>query len=196
MYFDGEYRHLGTIDVRPLADAVEALGEDAWFEDVERQATYRIHRHTQTIPLLYDHDLRHRNPTRLPRYDQLEPVLAPALDVIACAIRPALPAGGQGYFVRVILTRLSPGTVIRPHRDQGVSLSRAHRCHMAIHTHEDVRFGVDDDDRHLAPGEIWEINNRKPHYVRNHSDVARVHLIADYVVPGERILDPEGLLIA
>jgi hypothetical protein len=51
--------------------------------------------------------------------------------------------------------------------------------------------------RHFAPGEIWEINNRKYHAVRNLGEEARVHLILDYVVPGEEIQDPtEGLVVA
>lgn len=70
------------------------------------------------------------------------------------------------------------------------------RNHFPIITNNGVEFEVGEDVRHLAAGEIWEINNRDYHAVRNTSDNARVHMIIDYVVPGEQIADPEGLLVA
>jgi hypothetical protein len=74
---------------------------------------------------------------------------------------------------------------------------RSHRYHVAIRTNPLVDFGIGDRVQHFAPGEVWEINNRKYHAVRNLGQEGRVHLILDYVVPGEEIRDPdEGLLVA
>jgi aspartyl/asparaginyl beta-hydroxylase len=195
MYFDGAFRYIGAIDPKPLVSAVESFGEDAWFEYARRQETFAPHRHTQTIPLLYDEDARHSEPTAWPRFAQLEPVLKPALEKIREASLPA-ESGDPGYFIRIILTRLSPHCWISRHQDGGDSLVRSHRYHLALTTDRLVEFEVDEQVQHFAAGDIWEINNRKYHAVRNNSDQPRIHMIFDYVVPGERIEDPDGVYVA
>jgi hypothetical protein len=194
MYFEGAYRFIGKVDPEPLVRAVESFGDDAWFEYVERQQAFHPHRRTQTIPLLYDQDGRHTEPTEWPRWVELKPVFKPVLDKIRDANPPATDA--DGYFIRIILARLLPHGWISGHCDEGNTLAKSHRNHLAIITNSGVEFEVADDVRHLPAGEIWEINNREWHAVRNTSDYARVHMIVDYVVPGEKIEDPEGLCIA
>jgi len=196
MFFDGEFRHIGTVDPQPLVRAVEAMGEDAWLEYVRRQEKFEPHRQTQTIALLYDNDMRHEDPTPWPRLAEIQPALEPAMDQIRQAHAPADGTGDKGYFIRIILTRLSPGSVITPHRDYGPSMLRSHRYHMALITNDGVEFQIERQVQHFAPGEIWEINNRKMHAVRNLGQEARVHAIFDYVVPGEKVFDPAGVVIA
>lgn len=196
MYFDSAFRHIGTIDPEPLVQAIQSLGEPAWHEFVVRQELFEPHRHTHTIPLLFDLDGRHNNATAWPRYQQLKPVLEPALELIR---EKSISNGGLrkgGYFVRIILTRLKPGSNISPHRDGGHSLLRSHRYHLALTTNDLVEFEIAGEVQHFAAGEIWEINNREEHAVRNLSDASRVHVILDYVVPGEKVHDPDGLVIA
>lgn len=196
MYFDGEFRHIGTLDPQPLACAIESLGEDPWQEYVRRQEKFAPHRQTHTVPLLFDEDMRHTGPTAWPRYAQLEPLIEPVLIKIREHGPPTARAGIEGYFLRIILTRMAPGTVITPHRDHGPSMLRSHRYHFAITTNSLVEFGIGGEMQHFAAGEIWEINNRKLHAVRNFGEKSRVHLIVDYVMPGEEVQDPEGLVIA
>jgi len=197
VHFDGAFRHIGTIDVERLVAAVKTFGEEAWSEYVRRQEKFNAHRQTETILLLYDEDMRHSGPTAWPRFAQIEPLLEPVFRLIREAAAPIAEAAEGGYFNRIILTRLSPGSTITPHRDRGDSIMRSHRYHLAIETNDMVHFGIDGQLQHFAPGEIWEINNRKYHAVRNLGRQKRIHLILDYVVPGEKIEDPdEGLLVA
>ena len=194
MYIDGLCRHLGTVDPKPLAEAIAALGDDAWDEYDFRQKAFRVHAATQTIPLLYDEDMRHTNPTTWPRFAEVESALQPVLDLIRNSY---LQQGqGDGYFVRIILTRLRPLSGIPPHVDNGPSLVRSHRHHLAVATNPKVQFLIGGKPHHFGAGEVWEINNRQQHEVRNYSEERRVHLIADYVVPGETIHDPDGIVIA
>lgn len=195
MHFEGAFRHIGTVDPQPLLQIVESFGEDAWHEYVRRQQRFAPHRHTYTIPLLFDEDMRHSDATSWARLAEIEAAMEPILSAIRQDHAPAT-GGRDGYFVRIILTRLSPGTFISPHRDRGDSIMRSHRYHVALYTNEQVDFAIDGEIRHFAPGEIWEINNRKYHAVRNLGEEARIHLILDYVVPGEQVHDPDGLLVA
>lgn len=190
MYFEGSFRRLGTVDIEPLARLVDSFGEQAWSEYIRRQQRFAPHRDTHTIPLLFDEDMRHADPTPWPRFEQAKPVLAPVLNVIRHA-NSAGPGEDEGYFVRIILTRLGSGAVITPHRDRGESIMQSHRYHVAIRTNDHVDFAIDGEVQHFAPGEIWEINNRKYHAVRNLGQDARIHLILDYVVPGEEVQEPE-----
>ena len=196
MHFDGEFRHIGTVDPEPLVRVIESFGEDAWNDFAVRQEVFEPHRRTQTIPLLFDLDGRHRHPTPWPRFAQIRPVLGPSLVAIREANPPGAGMPDNGYFIRIILTRLSPGSNIEPHQDGGYTLLRSHRYHLALTTNKLVEFEIDEKVQHLAAGEIWEINNRKTHAVRNLSQEARIHMILDYVLPGEKIPDPEGLVIA
>ena len=195
MFFEGRFRHIGTVDPKPLADAIAALGEDVWFENISRQQMYDMHRNTQSLPLLYDEDGRHTDPTPWPRWAAFEPLLAPALDAIRKA-NPAVPGGKDGYFIRIMAARLNPNSAIVPHRDGGDTLMRTHRNHLPLMTNEQVEFEVAREVRYLAPGEIWEINNMRVHTVRNQSAQPRVHMIIDYVVPGEQVNDPSGVCYA
>lgn len=198
MFFEGEYRLIGSVSPTALQEAVLALGEAAWFEETGRQEVYPAHRHTQTVPLIFDPDMRHTDPSVRPMFDRFQPVIAPVMERIVADFAPKVTAGAAagGYFVRALIARLAAGQTIGSHRDHGYSLARAHRIHCPIFTNPKAEFGIAGHIRHLQAGEIWEINNRKVHGVRNLGEEARVHLILDYVVPGETIMDPEGELVA
>ena len=136
MFFDGQFRHIGTVDPQPLVRAVDALGEDAWHDYVRRQEKFEPHRQTLSIPLLYDDDMRHADPTPWDRLAALDPVIQPVLDTIRAAHAPAAGTEDKGYFIRIILTTLLPGSVITPHRDYGPSMLRSHRYHLALVTND------------------------------------------------------------
>src|SRR5689334_9191293 len=100
MHFDGLCRQLGSVDPKPLAEAILGLSEEAWADYQTRQQRFKIHVSTQTIPLLYDEDSRHENPTKWPRYAAMEPVLVPVLDLIRNSYQPV--SDKPGYFNRIL----------------------------------------------------------------------------------------------
>jgi len=162
--------------VSELVSLALKITDEEWAADTWRQKTFEVHAHTEVLPLLYDEDLRHENPTPREAWPYFETALRPVLD----RVRREL---GDGYFLRVILTRLAPLSHIPVHSDHGDSLPFVHRLHVPLVTSERVRFQVGDETRNLAVGTIWEINNQRRHAVRNEGDSARVHLIIDYVTP-------------
>ena len=202
MFFNGNFRKLGECDISLLKSQLSQFDEALWDEDTTRQNSYSVHKKTQTINLIFDDDLRHENPTLLPKYQQLKKVLAPIEALIksyyarSLKLKRLASRYGEPYFIRAILVSLSPNSDISKHQDHGESLSRCHRIHIPLQTSEQVYFSVGDDTTHIKEGEIWEINNRNIHSVSNQSNDKRIHLIVDYVIPGEKVFDLENVLIA
>ncbi len=202
MNFKNDFALLGHFDIAPLQAKIAALSKDDWTADQERQAKFEAHTDTQTIKLLFDPDYRHQDPTPHPALDEFWPVIEPLLQHIednykkTLRQRKTIAKHGPGYFIRIILTRLAPHSQITQHVDDGHSLKCCHRIHMPVVTNDQCVFHVGASSKSLHAGELWEINNRRAHAVDNDGDAARVHLIMDYVQPGERVFDIEGPLTA
>lgn len=193
---------LGRFDIGALAALVRALSDEEWRADASRQQAFDTHHHTQTVKLVADADFRHADPTVHAAYFRFEPHIAAMMNHVRACYSETLrqqrtiATHGPGYFVRAILTRLPPGGEIHPHVDEGYSLKRCHRIHVPVVSNSNVLFRVGELTFHMPVGEMWEINNRRIHAVKNGGAEARVHLIMDYVQPGETIFDAEGPLTA
>jgi hypothetical protein len=202
MNFERDAQKLGVFDIADLKTIVRTFTDEDWNADASRQAAFNAHIATQTIKLIADTDFRHTDPTYHPMSRQLEPQIRPLMDHIqgfflqTLRQRRVAEQHGPGYFVRALLTRLPAGAEIRPHIDDGESLKRCHRIHVPIITNPDNLFIVGNLRFHMPEGEMWEINNRRTHAVRNAGAEARIHLIMDYVQPGETVFDPDGPLTA
>ena len=192
MNFAANFSHIGSVDTAELKELVVDLTEEQWDSFSVRQKRYEVHRNTQTIGLVYDPDFRHSHPTRLPTLRIFESALRPALAKAAENYEET--AGGQqliqkyglGYFVRATLVMLKAGCGIAAHQDLNFSLTHSHRVHLPIITNDDVQFTVGSETINLREGELFEINNRRMHSVDNKGSADRVHLILDFVLPGEQ----------
>ena len=205
MYIETDIVRLGEVNVSALTERISAISEEAWNQNTSRQKIFPAHADTQTLWMVYDPDFRHMNPTRRDLMDEYEPLLAPTLELIAGHYANTLadkivPEMRQqprpGYFIRIIMTRLRAGGNITIHRDGGMSLKRCHRVHLPVITNEQCMFTSGNTTLHMRAGEVYEINNRQDHGVQNGGDAARVHIILDYVQPGEYIEDPKGPVVA
>ncbi len=197
MYFEEDFRKISDYDLCALLPVIESISEEEWAGDQTRQNEFEVHKDTQAIKLIHDDDYRHTNPTIWPAYktyiDTLNPVLTAIKQHFSTLKYTRLKKkNGAPYFVRLLLARLLPGGEIKPHRDDLPSLAMCHRIHLPIITNESVYFSVGQSTVNLPTGELWEINNRRVHSVKNESDRARVHLIMDYVIPGEIVNDITG----
>lgn len=201
MNFNGNFRKVGHHDIGDIADYIASIPEERWAADASRQQRFVAHKHTQTIKLIMDEDFRHTNPTAHADYAEFRSVLDPCLARIRRFYDGSVSGQrlrrkhGPGYFIRIIAVRLLPAGDIPAHQDTGMSLTRSHRVHIPVTTNDRVLFRVGDETVNLRPGDLWEINNRRLHTVKNAGDTIRVHLIADYVLPGEKVLDADGSTI-
>ena len=85
----------------------------------------------------------------------------------------------NGKAATVMYVKLLPEKNILKHKDSGEYLENVRRHHIPIETNEEVLFYVDDEGINMKPGQCWEINNVKTHYVTNPSNKERIHLIVD-----------------
>ncbi len=192
MNFDGSFQKIAQLDVAPLKLLVSRLTPQHWVAERSRQSRYEVHKDTQTIPLVYDADFRHTNPTLHPAMqmfgDELKRLLAPiAKHYDNTESGKSLSAiHGHGFCIRATLVRLNPGGTIDAHQDKNYSLAHSHRIHIPLITNPQVMFQVGAQKKHLSEGEVVEINNRREHMVENPSHFERVHLIIDWVITGEQ----------
>jgi DNA modification methylase len=92
-------------------------------------------------------------------------------------------------FDRIRLMRLVPGGELGRHADitsgqEGTRDGELMRLHVPIATNEAVEFSsIDAGGRstraHMAVGEIWNLDTRKPHAARNGGSSDRIHLVID-----------------
>lgn len=98
-------------------------------------------------------------------------VLQPILDEILSWY--GVPVDQRAHrAVRLQLARMAPGGKILKHSDKGGWATGLHRIHIPIITNPDVQFLMMADAEgnfvplHLAPGDVFEINNVIPHQAR------------------------------
>ncbi|MGJ8671620.1 aspartyl/asparaginyl beta-hydroxylase domain-containing protein [Rubritalea sp.] len=86
----------------------------------------------------------------------------------------------------VRLMSLSPGSLIKEHRDHDLSLDEgAVRLHIPIRTSEEVEFLLNRERVVMREGECWYLRLSDPHSVYNPSTVTRVHMVIDAPVTPE-----------
>lgn len=172
MDFDGNFHKIADWNVQPLAARMSHVD---WNARQRRQGIFPEHRQTKALCLVWDEDLRHCNTTVHPEYREFASDIEPALQLVRERF------AGPGYFVRLLFALLPGGATITEHVDSAWSLRHCHRVHVPIVSHSSAILTVGGESRHLAPGEIWEINNNRRHGAVNSGDRERIHLIADWV---------------
>ncbi|MBW8684615.1 aspartyl/asparaginyl beta-hydroxylase domain-containing protein [Chitinophaga rhizophila] len=82
----------------------------------------------------------------------------------------------------VRLLSLSPGSEIKPHKDQGCGYPNGiFRIHIPIITNPEVFFTLENERLQLLAGECWYMDFSCTHSIVNKGYTARVHLIMDCI---------------
>ena len=80
----------------------------------------------------------------------------------------------------VRLMRLTPGSVIKEHRDNDLDAEAGSiRLHVPVTTNPGVVFEVNRKRVDMAPGSVWYLRLSDPHRVANTGTADRVHLVID-----------------
>ena len=167
--------HIGNISTGICKKGLASFKQKDWDDYTFRQDTFKVHKHTRTIPLIFDEDFRNTHPTHHTHYEKF----AKSLTDIETILKKRY---GAGQIIRALLILLKMRSSIPPHIDKGASLELCRRIHIPLMTTPRVSFTIDRETKCLKEGELWEINNsEKYHSVINKSRHARVHLVVDWI---------------
>ena len=165
--FDGNFVDVGRVAVDAWESVARSIPDERWC--TQRPDTH-LAEYLEPIVLVQDEMVD-------PMVGELglAALLAPILRVIAARYGAGIPA-------LVSLVRLRAHTTIPHHRDGPATRPAVctRRTHTPIVTNERVVFEVRGERRHMARGEIVEINNWRDHGVVNDGDEDRIHLIVDW----------------
>jgi hypothetical protein len=180
-------RELGPVDISGLRDDVLAIPQVVWDWENSRKPNRDYKALDLTQHLIFRFITDNADPTAYEDYalwdawrGRLEPVLAQA----------TAPYGyANGVFPRIMLAKMAPGGVIRPHIDLNPAAGWPHKIHVPLLTNPDVKFFIEPDTHHLATGHAYEVNNRVRHAVANDGTTDRIHLIFEYFDADQPLMD-------
>lgn len=168
------FRHLGSVDIAALIQRVGEIPESLWESQNEakpnkiaqlnetRHIMFRFITHTDRVFDFSDHPVL---------WDEWKNLLLPVMEQAAARL------GYRDYrFPRVMLARVAAGGDISGHYD-GEASHYIHKIHVPLITNEKALFRVGRKEIHLPVGEIFEVNNKRNHAVRNNGTTDRIHLI-------------------
>jgi hypothetical protein len=155
---DNFFRIAERLDVAP-ALAELAGRPDLWVEvcDTARQ-----------IPLL--------DSNGAPIFRGELPAVWALIDIVRAAAARAIGAGGRLSHARVGL--MKPGEGLPPHRD-GVDCVRQRRYQIALRSDEGVTVTVAGEALRPMPGDAWQLNVARTHWVANDSTADRITILFD-----------------
>ena len=131
------FKLIATAEVKPFKNKVKKFSQEDWDEFDFRQKSYKVHRNTETIPLIFDTDFRSNNPTYLERSKLFEEELNMCKKIFSKVY-------GPGLLIRAILVKLKANCSVDPHIDKGDSLKKCFRVHIPVITNENVYFNIVD----------------------------------------------------
>lgn len=170
----GTIRRLGAVDISALRAAVLALPEQVWeAENAGKPNRFGALDATRHIIFRFVSSLTDwRESYERPIWADWQGMIQPVMDAVAAA---------YGYesaaFPRVMLAKMAPGGIIKPHRDANPAAKWPHKVHVPLLTNDEVDFFVDGVAYHFAEGEAVEVNNMGIHAVQNRGSTDRIHLI-------------------
>jgi aspartyl/asparaginyl beta-hydroxylase len=170
-------RRLGAVDIAAIREDILAIPDIVWdFENSSKPNAYKALDETRHIVFRFVDSTRDwRESYDRPLWEAWRGKLEP---VLSQATRPYGYA--RGMFPRVMLARMKPGGVIRPHNDTNIAARWPHKIHVPIQTNDEVAFLVGDTEYHFPAGEAVEVDNMGMHAVRNAGVTDRIHLIFEY----------------
>lgn len=181
-------RKLGQVDIARLRAAVLAIPEAVWdVENDDKPNRFEALDRTRHIVFRFVSNFRDwRQSYDRPLWPEWKSLLEP---VLAQATRDY--GYRNGVFPRVMLARMAPGGVIKPHRDANPAAKWPHKIHVPLLTNDRVTFFIDGTGYHFPEGEAVEVSNMAVHAVENAGTTDRIHLIFEYYDPDQP--EPEWL---
>lgn len=176
------FKFLGNYDITNIKNIVSSFTENDWLQYTKRQETYEAHKQTLCIPVLFD--LMYDN--RIGEKTNYYSLFKEEIELITNHINKS--KNKKGFIIRFEIVKMLAKTKIPEHVDNSPSLIEHSRIHLPICTTDEVFFKINDEEKNLKEGEIWEIDNVDIHSVTNNSDIDRIHIIFDWKEMPKNIL--------
>lgn len=172
-------RELCPIDITPLLFKLPLLMKE-WDNtndfEINQNKKYSLN---QVNHVNFRWSNKKENPVQyfdLPLWKEFKDVLLP---ILKKAVEPL--GYTTGYFPRVMLAKMEPGTVIPEHIDGRSKGWIAHKIHVPLITNPQAIFFVAGKAYQFEKGKAYEVNNGAMHGVKNEGATARIHLIFEYL---------------
>ena len=176
------FNFLGDYDITNIKNQINLLTENDWLKYLKRQEVYEAHRETLCIPVLFDLEYNNKIGDKTQFYGLFEKEIK-LLNNHINKIK-----NKEGIIIRFEIVKMPTKTKIPTHRDKSPSLMEHSRIHLPIQTTNEVFFKINDEEKNLKEGEMWEINNIDVHSVTNDSDIDRIHVIMDWKETPSKLL--------
>ena len=175
-------RKLGQVDIDRLRAAVLSIPEAVWdAENEDKPNRFEALDRTRHVVFRFVSNFRDwRQSYDRPLWPEWKALIEP---VLAQATRDY--GYQRGVFPRVMLARMAPGGIIKPHRDANPAAKWPHKIHVPLVTNDKVTFFVDGIGYHFPEGEAVEVSNMAVHAVENAGATDRIHLIFEYYDPDQ-----------
>ena len=180
MYFEGELRSYGTVNVDPFKEPMLAVSEDLWASDPRYKVNSNFKESRTlwiyTMPLTPDGIFHVFDKSRLysnefnSSYQELHRRVEELTD---------------GIVIRSGIIRLEPGMSVARHIDGNhLMMQTCHRMLLAVVTNDKMIYRTDSQDYLLEEGMLYDVNGYIPHSTHNNGETARYSFAFD-VLPKE-----------
>lgn len=85
---------------------------------------------------------------------------------------------GEGRITMMTINVMQPNSEISIHKDETTRGTK--RIHIPVITHPDVKVFNDPDEIHMEVGGMYRLNHYELHWVKNPTDIERVHIVVDW----------------
>lgn len=178
-YKTDQVRELGTIDPLPLVFLLPKLIHQWDNESDFKLNGNKLMTLSQVQHINFRWSDKKKEPVEyvsLPLWEEYKDILLPIMREV---VKPL--AYTRGYFPRVMLAKMLPGSSIPRHIDGDLNMWAAHKIHVPLITNDQALFSVADEVYHFEKGKSYEVNNTAKHWAKNVGDTARIHLIFEYL---------------
>ncbi|NQZ83166.1 MAG: aspartyl/asparaginyl beta-hydroxylase domain-containing protein [Colwellia sp.] len=194
MWIPARFQDLGSVNTKELVAAIKKQPQSLWDADEELKQKLAGNRETQSLFLQaiaaneFVDIIKQRkiNQNDVPTYSSWKYLHKEVQPLVDYALGQ-FPKGG--IVLRIQIARMMPGAKIPQHVDLSPLLTSSYRLHIPLITNDDVYFVIDGERIKMQEGQLYNLNNRVPHWVENRSDKARSHLIIDYLPPENNTAD-------
>jgi hypothetical protein len=170
------------IDVSPLLAEIDAKPA-LWDVETGRQRHVRVQRETASIPLRRAARPRPEGVAAEDWDPSEETELAAELPTTLRWMEDAARRLG-GTLGRAMVVALNPRGRVHRHVDHGAYYRDRDRYHLVLRSAGGSRAISDEQTTVMREGELWWLDNKRPHEAENPSDVPRIHLIFDVLPAG------------